>query len=221
MAAFEHAAERTYAAADLTKGYHAGKAKEVTRQFLYLRGEKEFIVVFDRVEATKPEFARHFFLHVPTEPQAVGRARTWLSLPESEGDRQVLSTGRARAFLTTLLPAEAPVVVRGGAGQEAWGHPLEPTAQYHHEAPGRRRPPVCPWRIEVAAPGEGARSLFLHVLEIAPEAQATPAEVKRVGPAGADIAGRWQVRFNAEGPLGGTVNGAALSTTLRTEGQYR
>ncbi|MCL4853123.1 MAG: hypothetical protein KJZ78_17320, partial [Bryobacteraceae bacterium] len=42
----------TYAAADLTKGYWAGKVREVTRQFLYLRGAHECFVIFDRVEAT-------------------------------------------------------------------------------------------------------------------------------------------------------------------------
>jgi hypothetical protein len=221
MVAFEHLPDRTYAAADLTKGYHAGKAKEVTRQFLYLRGEREFFVVFDRVEATKAEYARHFFLHVPTEPKRAGRVASWLSLPESEGDRQVLSTGRARAFLHTLLPADAPVVVRGGPGKEAWGHPLEPTAQYNHEGSGRRRPPVCPWRLEAAAPADGARSLFLHVLEVADEGQTEPSEVRFVAPAGVDLAGRWQLRFSADGPLGGSVNGAALPTSLRTEAQYR
>ena len=35
-------------------------------------------------------------------------------------------------FLTTVLPANAQIVTRGGPGQEAWGHPLEPTAQYNH-----------------------------------------------------------------------------------------
>src|ERR1035438_8766401 len=66
IVAFEHNANYTYAAADITRGYNNGKAREVTRQFLYLRGQREFFVVFDRVEATRPEFRRHFFLHVPT-----------------------------------------------------------------------------------------------------------------------------------------------------------
>ncbi|MBI3857946.1 MAG: hypothetical protein HY293_19885, partial [Planctomycetes bacterium] len=165
LTAFEHSKDFTYAAADLTKGYSAHKAKEVTRQFLYLRGPREFFVIFDRVEAAKPEFARHFFLHVPTEPQTKDGVTQWLSFPEADGSRTVLSTGRSRAFLRTLLPEKGEVVLRGGPGKEAWGHPLEPTAQYNHDGPGRSRPPVCPWRIEVADPGTGSRTLFLHVLE--------------------------------------------------------
>ena len=70
--AFEHNPNYTYAAADITKGYSDEKAREVTRQFLYLRGEREFFVVFDRVEATRPDFARHFFLHVPDRAAAAG-----------------------------------------------------------------------------------------------------------------------------------------------------
>jgi len=85
MVAFEHNQEFTYAAADLTKGYSDKKAREVTRQFLYLRGQQEFFVVFDRVEATHPEFRRHFFLHVPTRPEVKDHQLSWLSLPQASG----------------------------------------------------------------------------------------------------------------------------------------
>jgi hypothetical protein len=221
IVAFEHSEDYTYAAADITRGYHENKAREVTRQFLYLRGEREFFVVFDRVEATRPEFARHFFLHVPTEPQRQGAGvLTWLSLPEADGDKMVRSQGRSRMFLHTLLPQQAEVVLRGGPGQEAWGHPLEPTAQYNHMTTGRRRPPVCPWRIEVGDAGSGNRSLFLHVFEIVDEEVRSPAAVTFVPPAGLDIAGRWQVRLSAAGTLGGTVDGKPLTTTVRIESQY-
>jgi len=220
IVAFEHQKDFTYASADLTKGYAPQKTKEVTRQILYLRGAREFVIVFDRVEAAKPDFARHWFLHVPTEPAVEGRRTTWLSLPEADGDRSVLSQGRSRAFLHTLLPADADLTTRGGPGKEAWGHPLEPKGQYNHESPGRKKPPICPWRIEVGDPSKGARTLFLHVLEIADEG-AAPTPVKFVAPAGIDLGDGRKVRFNAEGPLGGSVNGAPLSTSVRTEAQYK
>ena len=116
--AFEHSPQYTYAAADITKGYNEAKAREVTRQFLYLRGDREFFVVFDRVEATRPDFPRHFFLHVPTEPQRQDGSLTWLSLPEADGDKQVLSHGRSRMFLHTLLPQKPQIVTprRSGPG---------------------------------------------------------------------------------------------------------
>ena len=220
IVAFEHNAKYTYAAADITKGYSDKKAREVTRQFLYLRGEREFFVVFDRVEATRPDFVRHFFLHVPTEPQPRNDALTWLTLPEADGDKVVLSHGRTRMFLHTLLPAEAEIVVRGGPGQEAWGHPLEPTAQYNHMTARRTRPPVCPWRIEIADPAAGSRSLFLHVFELVDEQIQQPGDVTFVAPAGLNIGDRWQVRFNATGPLSGTVQERPLTVTVNTEDQY-
>jgi hypothetical protein len=222
IVAFEHNADYTYAAADITKGYNEKKAREVTRQFLYLRGKHEFFVVFDRVEATRPDFARHFFLHVPTEPERQENCLTWLSFPEADGDKNVLSHGISKMFLHTLLPDKAQIVIRGGPGQEAWGHPLEKTAQYNHTTRERTRPPICPWRIEVAdPPGKGSRSLFLHVFEITDEQVRQPIDVKFVPPVGVDIAGLWQVRFNPTGPLGGTVGDKTLTTSINIEKQYQ
>ncbi len=220
IVAFENAPEFTYAAADITAGYHPNKAREVTRQFLYLRGEREFFVVLDRVEAAQPEYRRHFFLHVPTEPVRESNRLDWLSLSEADGDKAVLSEGRSRMFLTTVLPANAQTVIRGGLGQEAWGHPLEPAAQYNHMTPGRERPPICPWRIEVGDPNPGTRTLFLHVFEIADETDREPASVQLVPPAGVEIGRRWRVEFNAAGPLGGRIGGRSLATAVRTEPQY-
>jgi hypothetical protein len=138
-------------------------------------------------------------------------------VPEADGDKEVLSHGRSRMFLHTLLPQKAEIVIRGGPGQEAWGHPLEPTAQYNHMTEGRKKPPICPWRIEVADPNS---ALFLHVFEIVDEQVRQPGEVSFVAPAGVDIAGRWQVRFNPTWPLDGTVGNKPLATTVRTEMQY-
>lgn len=222
IVAFETGPDFTYAAADITAGYHTNKAREVTRQFLYLRGAREYFVVFDRVEATKPEFARHFFLHVPTEPKIQSDNRlSWLSSPEADGDKTVLSKGHSRMFMTTLLPQGAKIVKRGGPGKDAWGHPLEPTAQYNHQNERGKRPPICPWRIEVGDPGRGARTHFLHVFEIADENDRAPTEVELIGPAGVRIGDRWQVQFNTTGPLGGKLGERTLTTEIEVESQYR
>jgi hypothetical protein len=221
IVAFEHNARYTYAAADLTQAYSSNKAAEVTRQFLYLRGDREFFVVFDRVEAMRQGLQRHFFLHVPTQPEVRGRVTTWLSLPEADGDKTVLSQGRSRMFLHSLLPSGAQIVARGGAGKEAWGHPLEPTAQYNHASPERLKPPVCPWRIEVGDPADNTRrTLFLHVFVVAKENGREPVPVKLVEPAGVDIGDRWRVRFNPVEALGGEVDGKSLVTSLKIEEQY-
>ena len=123
-------------------------------------------------------------------------------------------------FLHTALPDKAQVVIRGGPGNEAWGHPLEPTAQYNHMTEGRLKAPICPWRIEVGDPSGGNRSLFLHVFEIVEAQVLKPTPVEFVPPAGIDIVDRWRVRFNAHGPLGGTVRNKPLTTIVKTEMQY-
>ena len=98
----------TYAAADLTRAYWAGKAMEVTRQFLYLRGSRECFVIFDRLEATRPDLPKHWFLHLPAEPslsgtpiikvphhviESGGDTATWFSGPA--GDSDLISQGAA------------------------------------------------------------------------------------------------------------------------------
>lgn len=219
ITAFSTTAGYTYAAADLTRAYSAAKVSQVTRQFLYLRGEREFFVVCDRVTATKPEFRRHFFLHLPSEPARDGASLSWLSAPQADGDAPVLSSGRTRMFLRTVLPAAAELAVRGGPGQEAWGHPLEPTAQYDHVNVGGRKPPFCPWRLEVGDPASGATTIFLHVFELADEAAQDPTPVTLLHPAGVAIGGR-RVRFNATGDLGASLDDKPLPTTVDVSAQY-
>ncbi len=172
----------TYAAADLTEAYRSHKVREVTRQFAYVKGDKEFFVIFDRVDATRKDFPKTWFLHMPTEPvvdgletvivdghvaQYDGAVATWVSSPA--GVDKVLSEGRSRAFLKTLLPEGAVVTKRGGDGHGFWGHPHEATAQYNHKGDRGDRSPVVPWRLEVASSGATEREFFLHVLEIGDE----------------------------------------------------
>lgn len=82
-------------------------------------------------------------------------------------------------------------------------------------------PPFCPWRIEVVDPGQGARTMFLHVFEITDENDQAPTAIKLIEPACAQIGGKWLVRFNAAGPLGGKVGDRALTTQIHTESQYQ
>jgi hypothetical protein len=220
IVAYQNDARLTYAAADLTQGYHESKVRQVTRQFLYLRGPREFFVIYDRIQATRASFPKTWFLHVPSEPQVSGRetelvpdhvhayqgdTATWLSEPAGKGP--VLSTGRSRAFLKTLLPAAATIVKRGGDGYQLWGNPHEPSAQYNHAGARSLRPPMVPWRLEVEGPGGETRGEFLHVLEVAEEKDSAMSRVQleetgdRTGVL-LDAAGTHVViRFARRGPL--------------------
>jgi len=201
IAAYWHHADlATYAAADLTKGYWSGKAGEVTRQFLYLRGEPECFVIFDRVESTSADLPKVWFLHLPSEPSVSGAITvdvpehvtrhdgdtcSWLSDPA--GDTGVLSTGRSRIILRTLAPQPVQITRRGGKGHEFWGHPYGPKAQYNHtldkdgiEQEVYRRPPLSPWRLEVEPATRQARDYFLHLLYITDEGTLEVAPAERI-----------------------------------------
>lgn len=252
IVAFQHHPAFTYAAADLTAAYSPAKIKEITRQFLYLRGQPgrdEFFVVFDRVESARPEFAKHFMLHVPTEPALPGPlseiipghvasvqgddlVTSWLGRPDDFGAKTpVLSTGRSRMFLRTVLPRIATITRRGGDGHRNWGHPLEPTAQYDHTGPGRDGPPFCDWRLEVAAP-PAARTYFLHVFQIGDDSLARMAPVKLLSESPAirleigEAPRTWQLTLAPHGQPGGTLTppggqpAQILSPTIDTTAQY-
>jgi len=230
----------TYAAADLTKGYWSEKAKEVTRQFLYLRGEQECFIVFDRVESTKADYPKVWLLHLPTEPVVSGEAQvkvpdhviqydgdtaSWVSDPA--GDTDLLSTGQSRVIVKTLAPDPVRITKRGGEGHDFWGNPHNPEAQYNHvlnrggkEDEAYRKPPLSPWRLEVEPTTRQRRDYFLHLLAITDEGtqEMPPAERleegNRVG--ARIILGERVVTvlFNKTGPLGGhltiTENGKTL-----------
>ena len=196
IVAYSDDAQVTHAAADLTEAYSPHKVREVTRQFAYVKGDRAFFVIFDRVDATQKAFPKTWFLHVPTEPSVEGRESvvvphhvmqvegsiaTWVSSPA--GIENVLSHGRSRAFMKTLMPKNAILTRRGGDGHDFWGHPREETAQYNHTGDRGDRPPVVPWRLEVASPGTSEREYFLHVLEIGDESddQMTPVALRETG----------------------------------------
>lgn len=244
IVAFQHNQEFTYAAADITKAYSSNKAKEVTRQFIYLRnsqrGGDEYFVVFDRVHSANPDFAKHFILHMPEEPQVSGEAKeivpghvyehtgeslvsTWVSMPQDSGEKlPVLSTGKSRMFLKTVLPEQNVITKRGGNGHKNWGHPLEPTAQYDHHNAGRDQGPVSNWRLEVAAP-KAKRNFFLHVFQITHEGAKEMANVKLIEKerfVAISVDNTWKVAFAKTGILSGkikTASGETLDLTTEVE----
>ena len=196
ITAFKHDWKYTYAASDLTDAYSSAKVREVTRQFIYLRGEREFFVIFDRIDARQAEFPKTWFLHIPSQPAVNGTETaltedhvysysgadisTWLSDPAGVED-DVLSSGKSRAFLKTLLPGTFTITRRGGEGHEFWGHPHEPSAQYNHAGSNSNQPPRVPWRLEVESGVAETRDYFLHVLEITDEQDTEMSEVSLTG----------------------------------------
>jgi hypothetical protein len=217
---FHEDAIATYAAADLTRAYWTGKTKEVTRQFLYLRGEQECFVIFDRVESTNAEYPKVWFLHVPTEPKVSGTASVQapghaVSYDGGEcvwagslaGDTGSFATGQSWMLMQTLAPSPVRITKRGGPGHDFWGHPHNPAAQYNHvididgkEDPAFRMPPLSPWRLEVEPVTQQERDYFLHVLFLSDQ------EPSNLPPA---------TRIEADGRVGARISlGARTATVL-------
>ena len=183
ITAFKHDWRYTYAAADISLGYTRTKINEITRQFFYLRGRREFFVIFDRADSKSAAFPKTWLLHMPAEPSVNGTGTTltaghvysyadadiatWLSDPA--GISSVLSSGKSRAFLKTLLPAQRTITKRGGSGYDFWGNSHELNAQYNHYGQASGQIPVVPWRLEIEPAVQATRDYFLHVLEIADE----------------------------------------------------
>jgi hypothetical protein len=206
----------TYAAADLTAGYWPRKRREVTRQFLYLRGVRECFVIFDRVESTDAALPKVWFLHLPSEPAVDRDTAVWAS--DLAGDTGAYSMGRSWITMQTLAPQPVRIAKRGGPGQDFWGHPHNPGAQYNHTLDNQgidqkayRLPPLSPWRLEVEPETRQARDYFLHVLWLHddPPKDAPRAELiedgGRIGariPLGELVA---TVRFDLTGAPGGRL----------------
>jgi heparin/heparan-sulfate lyase len=108
------------------------------------------VIVFDRVESTRPELEKKFLLHTVNEPSVEGR----LSVAENGGGR--LST-------LTLLPADAKLQLVGGAGREAWvdGKNYPPAPKWKKPVDIKR---ADNWRLEVSPGAPRTRDHFLHVL---------------------------------------------------------
>jgi hypothetical protein len=167
ITAFEHNEHYTYVAADLTGAYasvqdseevgkklDSRKIRKYTRQFVYVRGPREFFVVYDRVAAADAAFPKTWLLHVLNEPQVKGIAEAKGEGFETFADadaafaevasrdemfqdgqrgfqpaRQWKTHKRGAMAVRVLLPRHAKITKRGGIGFEMWGNPHDPGAR--------------------------------------------------------------------------------------------
>lgn len=186
MTAFESIPGRgDYFAADITEAYNStryaeagsvAKVSKVTRQFVYLRKERAF-VVFDRVETTQTAFTPKFLLHALAKPQTASeRLVAGASVDDGilESTDRVVRMRNGRGVLTQriLLPEQARMLKIGGPSYAGYveadgdqrngfnGTNLEPDAG---KGEGGAKPKGV-WRVEVEPAAEGTSHRFLNVL---------------------------------------------------------
>ncbi len=186
-----------YIAADITEAYNStrfaetgsvAKVSKVTRQFVYLRKERAF-VVFDRVETTQPGFTPKFLLHALEKPQTEGeRLLAGTSVDDGivESADRVVRTRSGRGVLTQriLLPEKARLLKIGGPHYasyvEADGDQSNGFNGVNLETdPGKGEGGPKPkglWRVEVEPTAGGASHRFLNVLlpRLSSDASAEP-----------------------------------------------
>jgi hypothetical protein len=117
LLAFESHPLYDYCAGTGTRAYRPEQVKEFARQVVFLRAGA--LVIFDRVETTRPELDKRWLLHTVGEPRVDGKllsAEVPGHIEEYDGHLTV-SQGNESAIVRchTLLPAKAVVRRVGGS----------------------------------------------------------------------------------------------------------
>jgi len=139
--AFEDPGPYLYVAGDCTGAYQAKKLEHYTRQIVFLRPGT--FVIFDRVKSKNPAFPKTWLLQA-------------MKPPTGEAPRLVITNGKGRLFVETLLPAKAQVKLVQGKDLYVIDGQEYPPSRNTGAAP------EC--RIEVSPAEPAAADCFLHVL---------------------------------------------------------
>jgi hypothetical protein len=142
--AFEDTGAYLYVAGDCTRAYSPDKLAYFIRQIVYLRPGT--FIVFDRVCSTKPQYRKTWLLQAMKPPVA-------------SGDHLVVTNGRGRLFLQTLLPENPQLRLATGTELYTYGGRSYP--------PQRDTGPAPECRIEITPDEANTTDYFLHVLTAA------------------------------------------------------
>ncbi len=142
LLAFENTGAYVYVAGDGTRAYAPQKLSCFTRQIVFVRPDT--FIIFDRVCSTKPEFQKTWLLQA-------------MKPPTQAGTQLVVTNGKGRLFLQTLLPENPQVRLVTGADLYTYGGRRYP--------PSRNTGPAPECRIEISPSEPRAMDYFLHVLK--------------------------------------------------------
>ena len=207
IVAFEDRGDFLYVAGDCTRAYcgegilpllatagrmpagrKAGTASPrmgcFTRQIVFIRPGT--FVIFDRVQSVNPQFKKTWLLQA-------------MKVPSRQGKHLVITNGKGRLFVQTLLPLEPDVKLVAGPDLYSYGGRTYP--------PARDTGPAPECRIEVSPSEPRSWDYFLHVLT------ATGSDVGSVDEATVDVTGeevtvslgQAQIMFNTT-KVAGAIN---------------
>ncbi len=142
--AFEDRGSYLYVAGDCTRAYSGDKMDSFTRQIVYLRPDT--FVIFDRVCSKNADFKKTWLLQA-------------MKVPAQKDEHLIITNGKGRLFVQTLLPAGPQVRLVSGAGLYSYGG--------HDYPPSRDTGPAPECRIEISPSKPNLCDYFLHVLTAA------------------------------------------------------
>jgi hypothetical protein len=183
-----------YTAGDCTRAYSRHKLDYFTRQIVFIRPGS--FVIFDRVAATDANFKKTWLLQAMKTPEKHGK------------DTLVVTNGKGRLFVQTVLPVSVQVKLNHGADLYAYGGTNYP--------PTLNTGPEAECRVEVSPAQPAKVDFFLHVLT------ATDASVKDVPQGAATVSadaialkiGNASLQF-LTGGVGGSIELAGVRHELK------
>jgi hypothetical protein len=192
LLAFEDTGAYVYVAGDCTRAYAPQKLSCLTRQIVFIRPGT--FVVFDRVRSTRPEFKKTWLLQA-------------MKPPTREGRQLMVTNGRGRLFIQTLVPENPQVRLVTGADLYAYGGRSYP--------PSRNTGPAPECRIEISPTEPRTMDYFLHVLKATGSEDANGPDATATVDAGHVRVATGAVTITFRLPtVGGTVELAGRKATL-------
>jgi hypothetical protein len=141
IVAFEDQGAYLYVAGDCTRAYSSNKMESFTRQIVYLRPDT--FVIFDRVCSRNSDFKKTWLLQA-------------MKVPTQTDKHLVITNGKGRLFIQTLLPERPQVRLVSGTELYSYG--------WHDYPPSQDTGPAPECRIEVSPSEPQMCDYFLHVL---------------------------------------------------------
>ncbi len=173
LVAFEPDESFDYVAGDATRAYTypwsgigdnpSRRVEEAVRQIVFLK--PDWIIIFDRVEATRAEYLKTWLLHTINAPRwfapRAGKAKPGITKLPPQGPFE-FEQEDGRMTVWPLLPQARTVRVVGGPGYECWINDVDGVAR--NAPPKERTPGSANWRLEISPARPSVRDCFLTII---------------------------------------------------------
>ena len=188
--AFDDRGTYLYITGDCARAYSPKKLNYFTRQIVFLRPGT--FVIFDRVSSKNPRFKKTWLLQA-------------MNVPTENPPYLVVTNGRGRLFIQTLLPGNPRVKLISGTDLYSYGGKTYP--------PEKDTGPAPQCRIEISPSQQTPVDYFLHVLT-ATDANTTSVEKATAQVQNKEVVvtlGETKISF-ATADVGGTIEIDGAST---------